>query len=210
MGGSARAGGRAAGRVRIVAGRFGGRRLPVADVAGLRPTPERSRETLFNWLQGRMQGARVLDLFAGSGALGFEALSRGAAQVLFIERDRRVCATLSEVAAGLDAERCQVVQADALRWLTQAAANPVSRFDLVLLDPPFGAGLAARALAALHASALLADDARIYCEVAASDATPAWLQAGAGSWLVLRETRAGDSRGALLERAAGREESGPA
>lgn len=181
------------GQVRLIAGRFRNRRLAVASVPGLRPTPERTRETLFNWLQGRMAGARVLDLFAGSGALAFEALSRGAAYVVLIEQDRRAHQALCDAAATLDPDRCEVVQGDAMKW-PRAAVAP---FDLILIDPPYAAGLAVAALAHVHARGLLAADGRVYCEHRASDPPP-WSEPGAGTWTVLRETRAGDSRGALL------------
>ena len=181
------------GRVRLIAGRFRGRRIAVAPVPGLRPTPERTRETLFNWLQGRIEGARVLDLFAGSGALGFEALSRGADRVVLVEQDRAAHATLQRTAAELDPERTEAVRDDALRWPRVAA----EAFDLVFLDPPFAAGLAVAALARLGSAVTLATDARVYCEVRASSPPP-WETAAAGAWEVVRETRAGDSRAALL------------
>ncbi|MCC5871280.1 MAG: 16S rRNA (guanine(966)-N(2))-methyltransferase RsmD [Gammaproteobacteria bacterium] len=192
--GSGKAAARPPGRIRIISGRFRGRRIPVAGLPGLRPTPERTRETLFNWLQGHLDGARVLDLFAGSGALGFEALSRGAGQVVLVERDRRACLQLSEVAASLDPVRCEVVQADALSW----PRSPTPRFDLILIDPPFAAGLAAAALAHIHARGLLAVHGRVYCEASARDASAPWDDPASGSWQLLRETRAGDSHGALL------------
>lgn len=182
------------GRIRIIAGRFRNRRLAVANLPGLRPTPERTRETLFNWLQGRLDGARVLDLFAGSGALGFEALSRGASEVVLVEKDRRACLQLSEVAESLDAQRCHVVQADALVW-PRWEPRP---FDLILIDPPFATDLARAALAHVHARDLLAADGRIYCEASAQASPAPWEQADAGVWRVLKETRAGDSRAALL------------
>lgn len=166
----------------------------MADLPGLRPTPERTRETLFNWLQGQLDGARVLDLFAGSGALGFEALSRGASEVVLVEKDRRACLKLTEVAASLDPERCQVVQADALGW----PRSGVRSFDLILVDPPFAANLAASALAHVHAKHLLATAGRVYCEASMQDTPPPWEHPDSGPWRVLRETRAGDSRGVLL------------
>ncbi len=165
----------------------------VAPVPGLRPTPERTRETLFNWLQGRMAGARVLDLFAGSGALAFEALSRGAEHVVLIEQDRRAHQALREAASILDPERCEVVRADALRWPRER----VLPFDLILIDPPYAAGLAAAALAHILLKGLLAPDGRVYCEYRATDPAP-WSAPEAGNWALLRETRSGDSRGALL------------
>lgn len=185
----------APGRVRIVAGRFRGRRLPVANAPGLRPTPERTRETLFNWLQGRMTDARVLDLFAGSGALGLEALSRGAAHLTQVEASSALCRQLRSNAATLEAaDAVAVVCADALRWLRRASGP----FDLVLIDPPFDSTLAEASLALLLEQDLLAADGRIYCE-AGSGQTPPW--AALTELEVLRETRAGDSRGVLLGRA---------
>lgn len=186
------------GRIRIIAGRFRGRRIAVADSPGLRPTPERTRETLFNWLQGQLDGARVLDLFAGSGALGFEALSRGASEVVLLEKDRRVCLKLSEVAASLDAERCHVLQTDALGW-PRSQTQP---FDLILVDPPFAAGLALAALAHIHDRHLLASGGRVYCEVSTQETPAPWEHPDGGTWQVLKETRAGDSRGVLLELAS--------
>ena len=196
--GSGNAAARPPGRIRIVAGRFRGRRIPVADLPGLRPTPERTRETLFNWLQGRLDGARVLDLFAGSGALGFEALSRGASEVVLVEKDRRACLKLSEVAASLDPDHCQVVQADALNWPRSTGQT----FDLILIDPPFAAGLTVAALAHIQTRHLLAVDGRVYCEASSRETPAPWVDPQSGAWQVLKETRAGDSRGALLAAAA--------
>jgi 16S rRNA (guanine966-N2)-methyltransferase len=135
-GGHARGGG--GGRVRIIGGRWRGSRLEVADVAGLRPTTDRTRETLFNWLQGVVPDARCLDLFAGSGALGLEAASRGAASVVLVERDAAQAATLRGAVARLQRSGpgvpVEVVAREALAWLRNYAGAP---FDLVFLDPPF-------------------------------------------------------------------------
>lgn len=187
------------GALRVTGGALRGRRLPVVDVGGLRPTPERTRETLFNWLQGRIEGARVLDLFAGSGALAVEALSRGAADALLVERAPRAAAALHAACAdlGLDGPgpgRARILRRDALAWL--ARPTDPGPFDLVFLDPPFAAGLAGPALAALAASTLLAAEARVYCEHGAADAPP-WEPE---RWTVLRATRSGDSRAVLLAR----------
>lgn len=152
-----RAGG--AGRVRIIAGRLRGSRLDVAAVAGLRPTSDRVRETLFNWLAPILPGAHCLDLFAGSGALGFEAASRGAASVQMIERDPRAAATLRANADRLKATNVVVEAGDALAWLARPVAR---RFDLAFVDPPFAAGLHGSALAALVP--WLAADATVYVE----------------------------------------------
>lgn len=129
-------------KVRIVGGDWKRTPIPVLDRPGLRPTPDRVRETVFNWLGQRLDGWRCLDLFAGTGALGFEAASRGAARVVLVERDARAAAALRAVGERLKAEHVEVVQADALAWLASAR----DRFDLVFLDPPFDSGLLARAL----------------------------------------------------------------
>lgn len=181
-----------AGRVRLIGGRWRGTRLEVPDVDGLRPTGDRVRETLFNWLMPALPGARVLDLFAGSGALGLEAVSRGAAQAVLVERDALLAAALRGTAARLGAgESVEVVQADALAWL---ARGGVGRFDIVFVDPPFAAGLWDAVLVAL--SPLLAADAWLYVE-AANDA--AWsLPAG---WRAHREGRTRDVHYLLLRRA---------
>lgn len=149
-----------AGMVRLIGGRWRGSRLPVVDLAGLRPTADRVRETVFNWLQPKLPGARVLDLFAGSGALGFEAVSRGACQALLVERNPRQAQTLKAIAERLRAgPAVEVVCADALAWLR---APLHGRFDLVFVDPPFMSGSGAAALAAL--APWLAPDAWLYLE----------------------------------------------
>jgi 16S rRNA (guanine966-N2)-methyltransferase len=122
--------------VRIIGGQWKRSKLPVAERPGLRPTPDRVRETLFNWLGPDLTGWRVLDAFAGSGALGFEAASRGAAEVLMIESDAALVRSLVAAKARLQAQAVQVIAADALAWLKRCAPE---RFELVLLDPPFEA-----------------------------------------------------------------------
>jgi len=127
------------GKVRIIGGQWRGTRLDVADSPGLRPTSDRVRETLFNWLAPMLPGTRVLDLFAGSGALGLEAVSRGAASAVLVERDPAVVAGLRSIAARLPGGNAvTVVQADALAWLPPV---PDASFDLAFVDPPFAAGL---------------------------------------------------------------------
>ncbi len=126
-------------RVRIIGGAGGSRMLPFPDLRGLRPTPDRVRETLFNWLGQNLAGRHCLDLYAGSGALGFESLSRGAASVTMVERAPHACRVLHDNAALLGARDLNVVCGDALEFL---AGVPVSaRFDVVFLDPPFGVGI---------------------------------------------------------------------
>jgi 16S rRNA (guanine966-N2)-methyltransferase len=153
------------GQVRIIGGTLRGSKLPVHEVPGLRPSGDRARETLFNWLQHELPGKRVLDLFAGSGALGFEAASRGAAEVVMLERDGLLAQSLRDSAKRLKTENVRVEYADALGWLARPAD---SRFDLAFLDPPFQAGLwdaAAQALAPW-----LAERAWVYVELARSAA----------------------------------------
>jgi 16S rRNA (guanine(966)-N(2))-methyltransferase RsmD len=145
--------------VRIVGGQWRRSKLPVADRPGLRPTPDRVRETLFNWLGNDLAGWRVLDAFAGSGALGFEAASRGAAEVLLLESDPVLVASLDASRLRLGATTLRVQRADARAWLAGCAAG---RFELVLLDPPFDAGWAASAAAA--ASRLVCEGGFVYVE----------------------------------------------
>ena len=129
----------ASGQVRIVGGRWRNTRLQVPELPGLRPTSDRVRETLFNWLMPKLPGARVLDLFAGSGALGLEAVSRGAASAQLVERDPQLVAALRGVVGKLGAgTQVEVIAGDALQWLGSA---PPAQADLVFLDPPFAAGL---------------------------------------------------------------------
>jgi 16S rRNA (guanine(966)-N(2))-methyltransferase RsmD len=155
------------GEVRLIGGQWKRSKLPVADRPGLRPTPDRVRETLFNWLGQDLTGWRVLDAFAGSGALGFEAASRGAAEVLLLERDAALAASLEASRQRLGATALRVQRADALAWLASA---PAASFDLVLLDPPFDTGLAAHA--ARLATPLLADGGFLYVESAEPLAEP--------------------------------------
>jgi 16S rRNA (guanine966-N2)-methyltransferase len=147
--------------VRIIAGSWRGRRLPVADAPGLRPTTDRVRETLFNWLQDITPGARCLDLFAGSGALGLEALSRGAAQCTFVDLDarnlRQIGAVLAELGAG---ERGACVPGCASAFLGQ----PQSPYDLIFVDPPFGSGMLTQIALQLEQSGARHAQTRIYVE----------------------------------------------
>jgi 16S rRNA (guanine966-N2)-methyltransferase len=176
----------APGRLRIVAGQWRGRRLAVPSAPGLRPTPDRVRETLFNWLQGIVPGARCLDLFAGAGGLGFEAASRGAARVVMVEAAPRVAAHLREQVRMLDAaDRIDVRTGDALQYL----AHCKEVFDLVFLDPPFNTDLVGGALAALADGRCLRSGARVYVEYPASGEPPALPE----GWVIAREDRAGDS-----------------
>lgn len=137
-----------------------GRRLPVAEQPGLRPTPDRVRETLFNWLSGSIGGARCLDLFAGTGALGFEALSRGARGAVMVEQNRQLTRHLEATREDLNAEGAEIIHADALTWL----AHGHEPFDIVFLDPPFRQGYVKKACALLTNRGHFAPAAYVYTE----------------------------------------------
>lgn len=179
----------APGQLRIIGGDFRGRRLAVPDQPGLRPTSDRVRETLFNWVAPWLPGARCLDVFAGSGALGFEAASRGAGAVLLLERAARVARQLDANVGVLGAAQVKVIETDSLRWLREEPATP---FDLVFLDPPFAEPLLEPALAAL-ARGWLAPEARIYLETARGRDLPPL----PGGWELVRDKEAGQVRYAL-------------
>jgi len=145
--------------VRIIGGAWKRSKLPVGEGEGLRPTPDRVRETLFNWLGQDLSGWRCLDAFAGSGALGFEAASRGADSVVLLERDRHLVRALGEVKTRLAADQVRIEQADAMAWMARCANES---FELVFLDPPFATPLAEPALDA--AARLVVPDGYIYLE----------------------------------------------
>ena len=170
-------------QLRIIGGRWRGRRLSFPVLADLRPTPDRVRETLFNWLAPLIEGARCLDLFAGSGALGIEALSRGAATVVFVERHPLAVRQLRENLLRLGVASPQVEQADALTWLKRAGQP----FNVVLLDPPFGQDLLIPVCTALEQGGWLAPQARIYLETERSLLNPLL----PATWEILREKSAG-------------------
>ncbi|MCM2491250.1 16S rRNA (guanine(966)-N(2))-methyltransferase RsmD [Burkholderia glumae] len=180
--------------IRIIGGEWKRTPLPVLDLDGLRPTPDRVRETLFNWLGQDLHGRRCLDLFAGTGALGFEAASRGAASVVMVERNARAAQQLRVIRDKLSARAVEVAEADALRL---AAGLAPASFDVVFVDPPFAdAELFERALAL--AVKLVAPGGHLYVE--AGDALdPAAHEALAG-WTVTREGKAGAVRYHLLQR----------
>lgn len=180
--GRARARGR--NEVRIIAGEWRGRRIRFAPVESLRPTPDRVRETLFNWLQPVIRGSRCLDLFAGSGALGFEALSRGARHTVFVDHQRRVVEQLRASLAELGSERGEVLHAEASRFL----AGPVEPFDIVFLDPPFRADALPATCRRLEERGWLAPRARIYLETPSDSPLPAL----PATWKLDRSKRAGE------------------
>ena len=149
--------------LRIIGGQWRGRQLPIATVEGLRPTGDRIRETLFNWLQGELLGACCLDVFAGSGALGFECLSRGAAAAYLLEAHPKAVGQLRENSRQLQANHAHIIEADALAWLAQAPLQ-VQSVNLAFIDPPFAKDLWQPTIKALEQSQLLAGDAAIYIE----------------------------------------------
>ncbi len=151
-------------RVRLIGGLWRSRRLSFPASAGLRPTPDRVRETVFNWLLPHLSGARCLDLFAGSGALGFEALSRGAAAVVLVEKDRLAHTALLQSAHQLETKAATIIAQDALEFL---ATVPPSSFDIIFLDPPFGTGLMPVALTLARERGILAPAGLVYVEAAA-------------------------------------------
>lgn len=178
--------------MRLVAGRWRGRLLPVAEAGRLRPTPDRVRETLFNWLRDDVEGARCLDLFAGTGALGFEAASRGAKAVVMVERERGVAAALESAVRALGADNVEVVCADALAW-SPPAGGP---FDIVFLDPPYTGPAPEAALARLDRLDALAAHCLVYIE---TDRDPAGIGLPPG-WRFLHARRAGRVRYHLASR----------
>ena len=179
------------GRLRIVAGIWRSRLLQIADVPGLRPTGERIRETLFNWLSSDLPGARCLDLCAGSGVLGLEALSRGAASAVFVEKSRHAAQVLRRNIESLDAEGTSLEQTDARRYL---AIPPQQPFDLVFLDPPFAGDMLAELCRLLEDGSFLVDDARIYLEMDKGRPLPEL----PATWGILKDKSTGNVRYLLL------------
>lgn len=170
-------------QLRIIGGQWRGRRWSFPELPGLRPTPDRVRETLFNWLAPILPGTRCLDLFAGSGALGLEALSRGAASVTFVERQPVAARALRDTLRLLNAQDAQVEAVDALYWLRQAATP----FEIVLLDPPFGQGLLEPICTILEMEGWLSASAWIYLEAEAATERLVLPQ----NWVLRREKTAG-------------------
>ncbi|BCU53674.1 16S rRNA (guanine(966)-N(2))-methyltransferase [Enterobacter kobei] len=158
----------ASGQIRIIGGQWRGRKLPVPDSPGLRPTTDRVRETLFNWLAPSMVNARCLDCFAGSGALGLEALSRYAGASTLIEMERGVAQQLQQNLATLKAANAKVVNTNTLTFLNQTGTP----HDIVFVDPPFRKGLLDDTLRLLEVNGWLADDALIYVESEVENGLP--------------------------------------
>lgn len=172
-------------RLRIIGGQWRGRKLAFPDVPGLRPTPDRVRETLFNWLQNDIHGARCLDLFAGSGALGLEALSRGASRVVLVDESAAATGQLEENLHTLHCDDARVVRLTVQTFLERGPGD--ARYDVVFLDPPFGQGLIPPSLQLLADRGWLAPGARIYIE---SENQLRDLPLPTG-WQLLKEKRSG-------------------
>ncbi len=149
-------------RLRIIGGEYRSRQLSFPVVDGLRPTGDRLRETLFNWLAADIAGARCLDLFCGSGALGFEALSRGASHVTFIDCSKTVTAAIEHNLEQLKSDNATVICTDSLAWL----ASTQQAFDIVFVDPPFSAGLLQQACALLEQQGIVSEGSQLYVEQA--------------------------------------------
>ena len=167
-------------KVRIIGGQWRGRKIEFLDLKSLRPTPDRVRETLFNWLAPSIHSARCLDLFAGSGAIGFEALSRGAAHVIMVDNNTRICEKLKEQATLLQADNIHIVHQEA----TQFLATTQETFDLIFIDPPFQSNLASALIPTLSNHPILNDGAMIYVEIPRSkrlEITKTW-----EGWRVVR------------------------
>lgn len=181
------------GTVRIISGKWRGRRLPVPELPGLRPSSDRGRETLFNWLQLSIRGARCVDLFAGSGVLGLEAASRGAARVVLVEKSKTAARGIRESLSKLQADNVELLEDDAIRFLSVCEPGSI---DVVFIDPPFGSGLETRALELLEAGACVSSGGFAYVETPRD--TP--LSLPAPGWEMARETVIGDVRLRLLKK----------
>lgn len=180
------------GSIRIIGGLWRGKKLPVLERAGLRPTTDRVKETLFNWLMTEIAGARCLDCFAGSGSLGFEALSRQARSVVMLEKDPLAFKQLQENRQKLATQALEIVRTDALVWLSGVGES----FDVVFIDPPFYQDLLAETLTKLEENDWLADEAWIYVESEAQHLAPYVPE----TWTLHREKQAGQVMSRLYHR----------
>ena len=173
-------------KLRIIGGEWRSRQINFCDAPGLRPTPVRVRETLFNWLQYDIPSSRCLDLYSGSGALGFEAASRGAIAVVQVESNSEVCRALKENAIKLAATQIKIVQSDVFRFLAENSAEP---FDIIFLDPPYSMNLAGVTCHWLEDKGWLSQGAKIYVEV---DSKQNFLDELPETWRLLKSKTAGD------------------
>lgn len=180
------------GQLRIIGGEWRGRKLQFPAVTDLRPTPDRVRETLFNWLQMQIAGSRCLDLFSGSGALGLEALSRGAREVVMVEQDRDAAAQIRQHLQTLKSSSGRVESGDVFRFLE----GPATPFEVVFLDPPYRLGCLAQCCQLLEQNGWLSDESFIYLEDSAQKGEPLL----PGNWQLFRSKKAGDVGYYLVQR----------
>lgn len=179
-------------QLRIIGGEWRGRKFQFPDAPGLRPTPDRVRETVFNWLMPVINGATCLDLFAGSGALGLEALSRGAAHTTFVERNAKVVQSLQSTLDVLQVkERSEVVQLDGIQFLNKNQQT----FDIIFLDPPYQSDLLLKAIELIETGNCLNAHAYIYMEMESHQSLPAMPE----NWKVIKDKKAGDVHYFLAE-----------
>ncbi len=175
-------------KIRIIAGKWRGRKLDVIDSHGLRPTPDRVRETLFNWIQQDIAGARCLDLFAGTGALAFEALSRDASEVIMVESDPKIIESLKRHAKMLASKNHTIQLTDAMSWLKQG----IKDFDIIFLDPPFNQGYIEKCCALILEESLLNTNGLVYIESEKNLALP-------HGWRIKKQKNAGQVQSLLIE-----------
>jgi len=183
-------------QLRIIGGEWRGRKLNFPEVEGLRPTPDRVRETLFNWLASYIPGGRCLDLFCGSGALGFEALSRGASHVTMLDNSAVVIRQLRQNIQDLKTQSAELISDSALEWLDKRSADIEVQFDVVFIDPPFRKDLAEQCCLLLEQKSLLANNAMIYLETEKELTDPMVPD----NWNLYREKTAGQVTYRLYQR----------
>ena len=189
---------RGSNQLRIIGGEWRGRKLRFPEAPNLRPTPDRVRETIFNWLMPVVNGARCLDLFAGSGALGLEALSRGATYTTFVDSHKKVTQALQSHLELLNAkDRAQVIQNDSIKFLTNSAGMEVQAYDLVFLDPPYHLDLMEKVVPLLEEHGWLTENAMLYLEIEKRQSLPPL----PANWEKLKEKTAGEVNYYLFQRA---------
>jgi len=176
--------------IRIIGGLYRGKKLQFPEVEGLRPTPDRVRETVFNWLMNHVRNARCLDAFAGSGALGFEAFSRGAAEVVFIEQSLTASTNLGRIIKEFDTTQLKLVKADSLLYLKQQP----QAFDIIFLDPPYALNYIPECLDLIEQNSLLKDSGLIYYESAST------LEINTEYWQEIKAKKAGQVYYGLLQK----------
>ena len=180
------------GQLRIIAGQWRGRKINFIDEEGLRPTPDRVRETLFNWLQSDVPNAVCLDLFAGSGALGFEASSRGAGKVTLVDNSSKACKLMEENIVQLQSKSIQVITSDAVRYLEKDR----TKYDVVFLDPPYSMSVLSQIFTILEQKKCLSEHAKIYVEHDVKQCLPELPE----NWHVLKNKTAGQVSYYLIDR----------